>query len=407
MEIKDKKHINQLNDLISQIKLNIKDNINGSYAKLTKNKNLTLSHVEKWKNLILSNIYLEINKIIEYIFKNLEVNKVKEANDIKEIKIESANEFDSFTSKDIQEENKEITRTFQNEAYNYMNNNEKNENESVAYFLKEVAKISRISYIEGKKLFQSVKDKYTNLKISKSTEKENFLKEISSWVKKLEKEKNKKEYENFLNHININEAIDNKNNSKFFNKIFNDLTIMYFHCQMSFPSVEINFDKNDDFISDKMIDFINRGKKRKVNFIILPSLISNGNYLQNGKSWVFTYTKTSFKFDDNYINAYLNESFKAKPFDNINANKNKNKLNVIVSFSEKKDKKYIKISTNMDIPEKYEFHFHLLSKMNQDVCVLETKKKIFEIDNFYEILKYELFINNKIIVSSNEIFQEV
>lgn len=33
MEIKDKKHINQLNDLISQIKLNIKDNINGSYAK--------------------------------------------------------------------------------------------------------------------------------------------------------------------------------------------------------------------------------------------------------------------------------------------------------------------------------------------------------------------------------------
>ena len=324
MEIKDKKHINQLNDLIRQIKVNIKDNINGSYAKLIKNKNLTLSHVEKWKNLILSNIYLEINKIIEYIFKNLEVNKVKEANDIKEIKIESANEFDSFTSKDIQEENKEITRTFQNEAYNYMNNNEKNENESVAYFLKEVAKISRISYIEGKKLFQSVKDKYTNLKISKSTEKENFLKEISSWVKKLEKEKNKKEYENFLNQINIYEAIDNKNNSKFFNKIFNDLTIMYFHCQMSFPSVEINFDKNDDFISDKMIDFINRGKKRKVNFIILPSLISNGNYLQNGKSWVFTYTKTSFKFDDNYINAYLNESFKAKPFDNINANKNKN-----------------------------------------------------------------------------------
>ena len=33
MEIKDKKHINQLNDLIRQIKVNIKDNINGSYAK--------------------------------------------------------------------------------------------------------------------------------------------------------------------------------------------------------------------------------------------------------------------------------------------------------------------------------------------------------------------------------------
>ena len=33
MEIKDKKHINQLYDLIRQIKVNIKDNINGSYAK--------------------------------------------------------------------------------------------------------------------------------------------------------------------------------------------------------------------------------------------------------------------------------------------------------------------------------------------------------------------------------------
>ena len=38
---------------------------------------------------------------------------------------------------------------------------------------------------------------------------------------------------------------------------------------------------------------------------------------------------------------------------------------------------------------------------------MPTKIKIFEIGNFYEILKYELFINNKIIVSSNEIFQEV
>ena len=56
---------------------------------------------------------------------------------------------------------------------------------------------------------------------------------------------------------------------------------MYFHCNISFPLIEISFEKEENFNSDKMIDFINRGKNRKVNFIILPSLISNGNYLEN------------------------------------------------------------------------------------------------------------------------------
>ena len=50
-----------------------------------------------------------------------------------------------------------------------------------------------------------------------------------------------------------------------------------------------------------MIDFINRGKNRKVNFVILPSLISNENYLQNGKLWVFTYSQNTFKFDGKQI----------------------------------------------------------------------------------------------------------
>ena len=47
-----------------------------------------------------------------------------------------------------------------------------------------------------------------------------------------------------------------------------------------------------------MIDFINKGNNRKVNFVILPSLFSNGNYLENGKYWVFTYKKDTFKFDE-------------------------------------------------------------------------------------------------------------
>ena len=42
---------------------------------------------------------------------------------------------DYFTSKDIQEENKEITRTFQKEALNYINDNEEKENKNIAKYL--------------------------------------------------------------------------------------------------------------------------------------------------------------------------------------------------------------------------------------------------------------------------------
>ena len=59
----------------------------------------------------------------------------------------------------------------------------------------------------------------------------------------------------------------------------------------NFSLIEINFEKEDDFNSEKMINFINIGKNRKVNFILLPSLFSYGNFLQNGKSWVFIFLK--------------------------------------------------------------------------------------------------------------------
>ena len=51
-----------------------------------------------------------------------------------------------------------------------------------------------------------------------------------------------------------------------------------------------------------MIDFINKGNNRKVNFVILPSLSSNGNFLENGKYWVFTYKKDTFHFPESKLN---------------------------------------------------------------------------------------------------------
>ena len=63
-----------------------------------------------------------------------------------------------------------------------------------------------------------------------------------------------------------------------------------------------------------MIDFINRGKNRKVNFVILPALISNGNFLQNGKYWVFTFTENTFKFTET-MNEILNGILEKSKYD--------------------------------------------------------------------------------------------
>ena len=215
----------------------------------------------------------------------------------KENELERKSKINNFTSKEIQEENKEITRNIQNEAYNEMNIDEKEENENVASFLLRIAKISRISYRQSKKLFEMMKEKYIEKeKIDKSSlEKENVFIEFSSWVKNSEKNDGiKEEYQKIITQENLFEKEENQ----FFTKLFYDLTILYFHCEITFPLVIINFKKIEDFNSSEMIDFINRGKNRKVNFVFLPSLFSNGNFLQNGKSWVFTYTKNTFRFKD-------------------------------------------------------------------------------------------------------------
>ena len=67
-----------------------------------------------------------------------------------------------------------------------------------------------------------------------------------------------------------------------------------------------------------MIDFINKGNNRKVDFIILPSLVSNGNYLENGKFWVYTYNKDTFRFGKLNFENLVNKHKKY----NVNYSKN-------------------------------------------------------------------------------------
>ena len=401
-----------LKDLTDMAKMNLKDYIVNLCFQLAKYKVDKTKEIENWKNDFLKKVNTDIDNLNILISENKKQDNLNENNNNikKEYKIESSNELNTFTSKDIQEENKEITRNFQNETYNYMNVNEKIENENVALFLKEVARISRISYNNKNLLFKLMKDKYIKQKGNISLNDESSKKEFSSWVKKFEKENGNKEYLNILNQIKIFE--NNNINQKYLEKLFYDLTIMYFHCDLSFPSIQINFKKENDFISEKMIDFINRGKNRKVNFIILPSLFSNGNYLQNGKSWVFTYYKNTFKFDDT-INDTLNKLLE-KEYKNPNTNLTKTiknikdilKMNVICK--NKSQGKEITVFTNYEIPKnlKYEYIFVFKNNITNKISDFATNKKSFVINNYFDIVEYRLKLENEIIIKSNKIISK-
>ena len=146
-----------------------------------------------------------------------------------------------------------------------------------------------------------------------SFEDEKVKKDFSLWIKTLEKEKNRLTlYESILKQEKPYFIGVSGQAEKYLINLYYDLSIMYFHCHISFPLVEITFFLADnEFDSEKMIDFINRGKDRKVNFVILPKLFSDNNYLKNGKYWVFTYTKNTFRFQDS-INNSINEILKEK-----------------------------------------------------------------------------------------------
>ena len=394
----------KLKDLSNQAKKNIKNSIDNSFASLTMNKQLiNKKDIEKWKdNIILTYINNEIDKLINLSLENKEPEKTSDNNDDnkKEYKIESNSELNMFTPKDIQEENKEITRNFQNEAYNYMNANEKVENENVASFLKNVAIISRISFKEHKNLNKEMEEKYLMIPGNKKQkDDEIYKKEFSQWIKNLEKKEGKRIYDNFLNQLKpFEKEIKDNKEQKYLKQLLYDLIIMYFHCDISFPIVEINFTKKEDFNSEMMIDFINRGKNRKVNFVILPSLFYNGNYIQNGKLWVFTYFKNTFRFGDSIDNC-LEEFLKEKNL------KSENLYTMKAYYKIEGDEKIINIKTNFGIPKNsnYNFVFYLKNTKKNQVTVVRTKSISFSLKKHVDIVEFQFVLDNKILVTSKEV----
>ena len=239
-----------------------------------------------------------IHKRKQYAKRTIPESNIDKENNLNQIE-QNFKSLDYFTSKDIQDENKYITRIFQKEALEYIDDEEEKENENIAYYLELIANDSRRAYNSSKKLFKKMFEEFSktlNGKKAISTLKndEQIKKEFSSWVKEYEKgPKGEQELKNYFK----DERIFYKNEK--ISTLFPQLTKLYFHCKLSFPIVEIGFDdikSGESFNHETMIDFINKGNNRKVNFVILPSLFSNGNFLENGKYWVFTYKKDTFNF---------------------------------------------------------------------------------------------------------------
>ena len=303
-----------------------------------------------------------------------------------------------FTSKDIQNEYLNITQNFEKDSYDFARDQEEKENESIAKFFIKVAFISREAFNLANNIFISIYNNFISeeekLMIS-SYDVDQLKKKISKYIKENE---NNKLYENFfskeneLNRIKSFFSISNLNaeEEKVLLDLYEKLSILYFHCKLSFPSIEINFKfEGDKFITEKMIDFINKGSKRKVNFVILPSLFSNGCYLENGKIYVFTYKEKTFRFDKEIhtlddLLIKKDEIFKCPSiFDllNFQVNINKNKIEIIpnIKFSEK-------------IEASYSFYF--FNPKNKNGSQINTRKNICNIPNNYKWKEAIILIGN-------------
>ena len=287
-----KTNAQNINPKESTTKFQGKNNIKNNYQK-TENTNIQGENLKQ--KSILDNSKIQENNLNQRENKNVKL--------------------DFFTAKDIQEENKEITRIFQKESLNHIDDDEEVENKTIGYFLKEVALISRMAYNTSDELFKKMFNEF--LKYKNKTKNildlkldEQLKKEFSSWVKEYEKDsKGKQAYSNYFNSFTGKGIYDN---NKYPNNLLPQLIKLYFHCELSFPNVEVDFNLNSGIIfnHEKMIDFINKGNNRKVDFVILPSLFSNGNYLENGKFWVFTYKKDTFKFDQLKFERIVNKQEK-------------------------------------------------------------------------------------------------
>lgn len=312
--------------------------------------------------------------------------------------------FDTFTSSDIQTKNKEITIEFMKFSPNFINDEDENENQTLGMQLIRIANISRRSYNDSNKLLEYVykyfeKEIYKDITISSP---EQIRKNFSSLVKKSKDDTIVINFvDNLLKKLDLPFIINEKNKEikSYFINLYRKLLILYFQCELSFPSVKINFlNKEDDFNSKKMIDTFQIGGikyRPKVNFVYFPSLCSNGIFLENGKQWVFNYILTNKK------KTFYKENIKLIPLLD-----EKDKF-YIPTISEK-----LKLSLKKKILYTPFFNYNISNKINKEfifqIMDKNTGKKnkiksnsSLKLEENEEIIGYEFYLFNECIISSS------
>ena len=279
---------------------NLEDKLK-KYEELKNNKFKNTQQSSKGQNFNIRGKYIKINnncrcQKIETNIKNSQSNKIYGNIPIPK----NFNDLEVITSKDIQDENKIITIKLHKKALKQVNDNDEISNKTVAIFLKDVAYISRQAFNQSKEICKSLFDDFQKLVIKKNKIQFNYYRRpFSSWVKYIEK-KTTGLYDG-LKCIKVDVVNKKSEIIEYMKELFYKLSILYFHCHLSFPPIEIDFNpKSKEFDYESMIDILNNGKG-EIHFTYLPALFSNENYLENAKLWVYMKTKDSYGFNNSII----------------------------------------------------------------------------------------------------------
>lgn len=315
--------------------------------------------------------------------------------------------YDNFSAKDIEKENEAINTLIQERAYDFLPNNEKEENEIVGEFLYSIGGISRTSQLIANIIFRDLFEIYKNYLKEKNTylkfNHESDRKMFSIWAKKSIHESKFYEYISLSNKKKIEKYLLNKDNNtkEFLLKIYQDLISLYLKCRLSFPIVDCKYTYDSKFDPYLMLDIIDKsGKNKKVNFCYLPELKSNGKVLKNGKFLVFTYIKEKTykkKIKDNVFEEFEKKEKIEYP-----------QLYILPDFKEFKyeaNNNILKvISPNIDYSEFYpNYKLHLIP--NPDTLyILQSKNGCFSLNEIYkyncQFFQFEIYFFNILVYKS-------
>ena len=140
-----------------------------------------------------------------------------------------------------------------------------------------------------------------------------------------------------------------------------------------------------------MIDFINNGRGR-VKMVFLTSLFSNGHYLENGRSYVFTYNNNSFYFNDVKLDSLIEEKNKILspfPIEELLIENTPQKMNDYLTVTSK-----LNCEISKNIKSSYKFIYYNKNK--------KPFHKILN-SNYFSVPKDFTFIKSKIILDGYEI----